>query len=135
MGDVAIAERLDQLEESALLDREIAGDAQAQVVDQPAVDQMHVRPSRTIQIGAGFFQADRLRKVADDVRMLARFPAATPDRRCRRSFASVIALKKGGSAADAATARPIDTLPRSEHSRSNCPCVNGNRAPVAERQR
>ena len=58
MGNVAIAEGLHQLEEPSVLDREIARHAQPQVVDQPAVDQVDVRSSRTIQVGAGFFKTD-----------------------------------------------------------------------------
>jgi hypothetical protein len=58
MGNVAIAERLHQLEEPSLLDREVARHAQAQVVDETTVDQMDVRSSRAIEIRAGFVKTD-----------------------------------------------------------------------------
>ena len=51
-------EGIDQLEEAPLLDGEIARNAQAQVVDQPAIDQMDMRTSRPIHVGARLLEAD-----------------------------------------------------------------------------
>ena len=58
MGDVLIAEGIDQLEETAVLYSEIAGNTQTQVVDQPTIDQMDMRTSRSIHVGASFLEAD-----------------------------------------------------------------------------
>src|SRR4051794_29251649 len=59
MRKIAIAEGIDQLDESALLHCEVDCNSQSQVIDQPAIDEMYVGSSHAIEVGERILQMNR----------------------------------------------------------------------------